>query len=225
MIAYTWADFLCTKTISEQSTPLPCDRGDALVCYGGQQYGVFSYGYNTGAKTAAIEEKTDCGSPAIQGRHLFVNRHSDWLANTIMNAGQAQETVDDRWPENRTTVRPHRHPPPGPAAATKSVITTKQPNKTPRFFVPDNHPYLVYLEGRLDQDEPVCGGSLISPLLVLTTAYCTIRMSEIEVGARSGFVVGFNVVNNFNVFIQGVPVDDCSRTAYERETRLRSSGI
>ncbi|VVC29189.1 Peptidase S1, PA clan,Serine proteases, trypsin domain [Cinara cedri] len=160
VIAYTWPDFLCAKTTGRQPSPMPCDRGDALVCHGDRLYGVFSYGYNTGAETAAAaESRTDCGAHAVQGRHLFVNRHFKWIADTL--AGRPADG--------------------GAAARAESDAMTSRSGNTPRSFVPENHPYLVYLEGRLDQDEPTCGGSLISSRLVLTSAYCTIRMSEIEV--------------------------------------------
>lgn len=173
IIAFTWAEFLCSKTIGPSSLYLPCDRGDPLLCNSNRQYGIFSYGYGTKASSRAAEV-TECGDPTVQSRHLFVNRHTRWIADTVNKHTKDAEEDDVLWFPATTAVEEVTSEKPGPPLSQDSYSVTDEDS-----FDPENHPYLVYLEGYLD--EPVCGGTLISPLHVLTTAYCTTRMSNIEV--------------------------------------------
>ncbi|XP_050060097.1 uncharacterized protein LOC126551256 isoform X2 [Aphis gossypii] len=176
VIGYTWADFLCAETIGPGVTRLPCDRSDPLLCSSGRhQYGIFSYGYDgTDASLATIE----CGDSAVQGRLLFVNRHAGWISDTMTKEGDD----DGSWQfgkNGRTTTR-HRHTTQPRSTTNSTQAAVPHVTSTARPVRPEiDYPYLVYLEGRFD--EPVCGGTLITPWHVLTTAYCTTRMTEIVV--------------------------------------------
>lgn len=181
MIGFTWEDFLCAETVGPTATRLPCDRADALVCSGGRhQYGIFSYGYDgTGASPAM--EATECGDPAIQGRHLFVNRYAGWIAEMMADHGGDSKQIDEdkKTTTTTTTTMPtkrRRSTRPRPTS-TSTPVEVPEDSRTEQLEV--NYPYLVYLEGLYD--EPVCGGTLVSPWHVLTTAYCTTRMTEITV--------------------------------------------
>lgn len=180
VIGYTWDEFLCAKTVDAASY-LPCDRSDPLVCHGKRQYGVHSYGYGTSASSRAAEV-VECGDPTVQNRHMFVNRHVRWIADVV--AGHGSDDGDRRRrtrPEPGPTTARADAGPSSAAAAAAAAATAPQTTAVgdASSFDPQDYPYLVYLEG--DTDEPVCGGTLISPLLVLTSAYCTTRMSTIEV--------------------------------------------
>jgi len=194
LIGYTWADFLCAETVGPTATRLPCDRADALVCSGGRhQYGIFSYGYDgTGASPAT--EATECGNPAIQGRHLFVNRNAGWITEMMADHGGDSKQIDE---DKKTTMpkkcRRSKRPRP---TATSARAEVSEDSSTDHLEV--NYPYLVYLEGLYD--EPVCGGTLVSPWHVLTTAYCTTRMTEIMV---------WNALNNIPLY---TPADQKSST-------------
>lgn len=166
---YKWAEFLCAKTVGIP-TLLPCDRGDPLVCRGGKQYGLLSYAYST-TKSSQVAELYDCGDPTVQSRHLFLNRYAHWISRTASKYGYREGSAQ---PGNRKAA----------------VIPTTLPQQTSTLqhaataaadvsFDPENYPYVVYLEGY--PDEPTCGGTMLSPVHVLTSAYCTTRMSTVEV--------------------------------------------
>ncbi|XP_025203126.1 uncharacterized protein LOC112600174 [Melanaphis sacchari] len=177
VIGFTWADFLCAETIGPAVTRLPCDRADPLLCSSGRyQYGIFSYGYD-GTNASPATEATECGDSVIQGRLLFVNRYAGWISETMTKLianhdGGSQQSDKDY----KTTTR-HRHPTRLRSTTNSTQTVVPQVTCTDRLEV--DYPYLVYLEGL--PDEPVCGGTLVSPWHVLTTAYCTTRMTEIVV--------------------------------------------
>lgn len=173
VIGFTWADFLCAETVGPTAKRLPCDQADPLVCFGGRhQYGIFSYGYDgTGASPAT--EATECGDPAIQGRHLFVNRNAAWIAEIMAHHVGDSKQIDVDEKTTATSLRPTR------PRLTTTTTSEALPKVTCTDHLEGNYPYLVYLEGM--PDEPVCGGTLVSPRHVLTTAYCTTRMTEIMV--------------------------------------------
>eukprot|EP00102_Acyrthosiphon_pisum_P020458 XP_016657668.1 PREDICTED: uncharacterized protein LOC100575281 isoform X2 [Acyrthosiphon pisum] len=193
LIGYTWADFLCSETVGPTTTRLPCDRADPLVCSGSRhQYGIFSYGYDgTGASPAT--EATECGDPAIQGRHLFINRNAGWIAEIIANHGGDSKQIDEDKKTTMTTTMTPTMTTTMTTTITTTMLTkrrrstrlrptatsTRVPEDSSTDQLEVNYPYLVYLEGLYD--EPVCGGTLVSPWHVLTTAYCTTRMTEIMV--------------------------------------------
>jgi len=189
VIGYTWEDFLCAETIGPTATRLPCDRSDPLMCTGGRhQYGIFSYGYDdTGAY---LTEAAECGDTAIQSRHLFVNRHAGWIAETMAKLAADQGGISHKSDDvtDRTTVRRYRSTRPQPTTSSTRV-TVPEDAYTERLEV--DYPYLVYLEGL--PDEPVCGGTLVSPRHVLTTAYCTSRMTEIAVWTARSILLYDNV--------------------------------
>ncbi|XP_060843057.1 uncharacterized protein LOC132923217 [Rhopalosiphum padi] len=177
VIGFTWADFLCAETIGPAAMRLPCDRADPLLCSSGQhQYGIFSYGYDVTDASPATEA-TECGDSTVQGRLLFVNRYTGWISETMKKLGTDYDGESQQSEKyNKTTVRRRRPTRPRPTTtSTKTVVP--QVTCTDRMEV--DYPYLVYLEGL--PDEPVCGGTLVSPWHVLTTAYCTTRMTEIMV--------------------------------------------
>lgn len=182
VIGYTWADFLCAETVGLVTRRLPCDRADPLLCSGGRlQYGIFGYGYE-GTGTSPATEAIECGDPAVQSRHLFVNRHTGWIAETMAKLttdsdGDGPRHSEDANRGNETTTRHHRPKRPRPTQTAAS--NRPEVSSTAAGRVEVDYPYLVYLEGL--PDEPVCGGTLISAWHVLTTAYCTTRMTEIVV--------------------------------------------
>lgn len=187
VIGYTWADFLCVETVSPTTIRLPCDRADPLVCSGGRhQYGIFSYGYN-GTVTSTVTEATECGDPAIQSRHLFVNRNTEWITEMMANhVGDSKQIDEYEKTTTATTTTTNRPTQPQPTTTSTRVEVSEVTSCTDHLE--DNYPYLVYLEGL--PDEPVCGGTLISPWHVLTTAYCTTRMTKIMV-----WTVFTNIIN------------------------------
>lgn len=91
IVGYTWDKFLCTMNTGP-TVRLPCDRGDALVCDGGWLLGVHSYGYDTGPSSMA-SGAGDCGDPAVQNRHLFVNRYVRWIAKTVFKHGARDKSI------------------------------------------------------------------------------------------------------------------------------------
>lgn len=164
VIADTWAEFLCTRT--ESPSYLPCDRGDPLICESNVQFGVTSYGYST--ETSREADGTECGDPTVQSRHLFVNNYAHWIMETISNrthtVGHPKTTVSTTTEHTTSSIR---------------GLSVEEDEDLSNIHSKDSYPYLVYLESY--PDEPVCGGTLISALHVLTSAYCTTRMSSIEV--------------------------------------------
>lgn len=158
VIADTWSEFLCARTRQDANVHLPCNRGDPVVCDGDKQYGITSYGYST--RTSRSAEETECGDPAVQSRHLLVNNHAQWVADTVANH---TAVVGGRRPTSTTAETPY-----GASGSFRNASPSD----------PLNYPYLVYLESF--PGEPACGGTLISPSHVLTTARCTTRMSKIE---------------------------------------------
>jgi len=175
VIEHTWEDFLCTETVGPKTKRLPCNRADPLLCSGGRhQYGILSYGYDgTGASLAT--EATECDDPAIQGRHLFVNRYTVWITDMMAHhVGDSKQI--DKGKKTTTSRRPTR------PRQTTTTTRAEVSEVTCTDHLEGNYPYLVYLEGM--PDEPVCGGTLVSPRHVLTTAYCTTRMTEIMVWTK-----------------------------------------
>jgi len=180
VIGYTWADFLCAETIGPGVTRLPCDRSDPLLCSSGRhQYGIFSYGYD-GTDASLATEAIECGDSAVQGRLLFVNRHAGWISETMTKLMVGNDDSSWQFGKNDRTTARHRHPTQPQSTTNSTQAVVPHVTSTARPVRPEiDYPYLVYLEGL--PDEPVCGGTLITPWHVLTTAYCTTRMTEIVV--------------------------------------------
>lgn len=185
IIAYTWTEFLCARTVDGLSpTPnLPCDSaGDALLCrhQNGRtplQYGVFSYAYGT-----IVNEVDGCGHPTVQARHMFVNKHADWIAETVSTKRGTVIAGGQRPRHYRPTaaITPQPSPLPPRKKRPPAANADRDSDRNAKSLGPENYPYLVYLEGN-GPGEPVCGGTLISAVHVLTSAYCTTRMSDIRV--------------------------------------------
>ncbi|XP_050054742.1 uncharacterized protein LOC114128086 isoform X3 [Aphis gossypii] len=180
VIGYTWADFLCAETIGPGVTRLPCDRSDPLLCSSGRhQYGIFSYGYD-GTDASLATEAIECGDSAVQGRLLFVNRHHGWISETMTKDMVGDNDGSWQFGKNGRTTTRHRHTTQPRSTTNSTQAVVPHVTSTARPVLPEiDYPYLVYLEGLID--EPVCGGTLITPWHVLTTAYCTTRMTEIVV--------------------------------------------
>lgn len=96
------------------------------------------------------------------------------MANHVGDSKQIYEV--EKTTTTTTTTTTNRPTRPQPTTTSTRVEVSEV---TCTDHLEDNYPYLVYLEGL--PDEPVCGGTLISPWHVLTTAYCTTRMTEIMV--------------------------------------------
>lgn len=186
VIGYTWSDFVCTQTLGPLSVHLPCDRSDPLLCHQNKLYGIFSYGYDTDYTPDSIinpgsseSGRFECSDPTVQGRSLFVNNHVKWIADTISNIKMTPVTKN---------ISKHKIDDDGSQRVTSTVTITQTPSTSSinqaemiENLLPDpeNYPYLVHFQGL--PNEPICGGTLISPVHVLTTAYCTMRMTEIQV--------------------------------------------
>lgn len=165
---------MCAKMIGrDASSRQSCDYGDPLLCHGNRQYGIFSYGYRIKATSTAMlgTETSECRDPDVQSRFLFVNKRTGWIKDTVSRAAghapadkDGREAVDDVTDQESYTTRP---------------MPTKSTTEYDQSLDYSIYGYLVYLTGR--PDEPICGGTLMTAMHVLTTAFCTFHMSEIKV--------------------------------------------
>jgi hypothetical protein len=135
-----------------------------------------------------------CRNPSVQSRYLFINSRVGWIKDMVSRnttkqdrryADGGQQSPQDgrnvdggQLPTNVSEVTESYSLPLNPRSAQTKENVFQSSN-------PHTYPYLVYLTGR--SGEPECGGTLVTSVHVLSSAYCTARLSAIKVNGQGLF--------------------------------------